>query len=129
MEVAGVFSGIRAPELRPLQDDREIFLFVAGGQSIKRDFERAQGDIGGAAHQLKIDRVLTPGALGKKLVTQKSNFVGKPVVAVDHAIDAALRNFVTAAKLRFCFRHTVARTYQTKFPLCRAHASGLDPNR
>jgi hypothetical protein len=46
------------------------------------------------------------------------------MVAVDHAINAAFRNFVTAAKLRFCFRHTEGRTYQTKFSLCRTHVPG-----
>src|SRR5690348_7330442 len=103
-EVAAVFFGSCGSTPGKggcLQCDREIFFFVDGGQGVKRDFEGGQGDIGGAAHQLKIDRMLTLGAFGKKLVTQKGNFVREPVVAMDHAVNAALRNFVTAAKLRF----------------------------
>lgn len=106
---------------RCLQSDGEIFFFVGGGQGVKRDFERGQSNIGGATNQLKIDRMLTLGAFRKKLVTEKGNFVGEPVVAVDDAINTAFRNFITATKLRFCFRHTVARTYKTKFSLCRTH--------
>ena len=115
--------------LMPLQGDGAIFLFVAGRQGVKRDFERGQGDIRGAAHQFKINRVLTPGTPGKKLIAQKRDFVGKAMVAVEHAVDAAFRNLVAAAKLRFCFGHTVARTYKAKFSLSRAHGSGPNPNR
>src|SRR5215831_484919 len=110
--------------LRLLLSDGEVFFIVSGGPSVKRHFERGQGDIGGAAHQFKINRVIAPGAFGKNLVTQKRNLVGKPMVAMLHALNAAFWNLVTAAKLRFCFRHTDARTYETKFSLCRTHVPG-----
>src|SRR5438270_599361 len=51
---------------RLLRRDGEIFLFsVSDGKLVKRDFEGAQGDIWRAAHQLKVDRIFTPGALGE----------------------------------------------------------------
>ena len=125
-DVAAAFF---VPGLQRLQSDGEVFFVVSGGQSVKRDFEWGQGDIGGAAHQFKINRMLTPGASGKNLVTQKSNFVGEPMITVDHAVNAAFRNLVTAAKLRSCFPHTEARSYQTKFSLCRTHVPEPNPNR
>jgi hypothetical protein len=111
-----------------LQGDGEIFFFVGSGQGVKRDFEGSQCDIWGAAHQFKIDRMLTLCAFGKKLVTQEGDFVGKPMVAVEDAINATFRNFVTAAKSSFCFRLADARIYETKFSLCRTHVLA-QPNR
>lgn len=111
-----------------LQGDREVFFVLAGGQRIKGDLEGGQSDIRGTTHQLKINRAFTPGAPGKKLVTQKCYLVGKTMVAMHDAVDAAFRNLVTAAKLHFCFRHTTARTYQMKFSLCRPHGPGPNAN-
>ena len=51
--------------MRKLECDGEIFFFVVGGQGVQRNFEWRQRDIGRAANQFKINRVLALNALGK----------------------------------------------------------------
>jgi hypothetical protein len=52
-------------EMQTLDRDGEIFFFVVNGQGVERNLEGCQGDIGRAAYQFKINRILALYAFGE----------------------------------------------------------------
>jgi hypothetical protein len=114
-------------EMQTLHRDGEIFFFVVNGQGVERNLERRQGDIGRAAYQFKINRVLALYAFGKQLIAQEGNLMCQPVVPVIHAVDAALQYFFAATELLTVVQHSLLRFDQTQFPLTVSHAWGPEP--
>ncbi len=52
-------------EKQTLHRDGEIFFFVVNRQRVERNLERRQSDIGRAADEFKINRILAFNAFGK----------------------------------------------------------------